>query len=213
MPRFQVFGGSDDEPRRPEEAGPPEPEAAPHWVGPTAGEENPSAGEESPSERWKPPSGESSPPDEPAPIEDDSQSGDEAEPEPERSGESEPETERQPTSRVSVIDEQPQRPAPPEGASEEEYKWHTYKHYPSGRPDAIEFIDTYKAFGRNRILRGLNMSLPEGMVSMILGPSGTGKPVCIQHMVGLLYPDQGDILVHGESVPNMPDDDLFEMRK
>ncbi len=57
------------------------------------------------------------------------------------------------------------------------------------------------------------MGLPEGMVSMILGPSGTGKSVCIKHMVGLLYPDQGDILVHGESVPNMADDDLFEMRK
>jgi phospholipid/cholesterol/gamma-HCH transport system ATP-binding protein len=116
-------------------------------------------------------------------------------------------------SRVSVVDEQPPRPAPPSGASDEEYKWHTYKVYPSGRPDAVEFIDTYKAFGRNRILRGLNMGLPEGMVSMILGPSGTGKSVCIKHMVGLLYPDEGDILVHGESVPNMPDDDLFEMRK
>jgi phospholipid/cholesterol/gamma-HCH transport system ATP-binding protein len=116
-------------------------------------------------------------------------------------------------SRISVVDEPATRPAPPAGASEEEYRWHTYKHYPSGRPDAVEFIDTYKAFGRNRILRGLNMGLPEGMVSMILGPSGTGKSVCIKHMVGLLYPDQGDILVHGESVPNMPDDDLFEMRK
>ncbi len=116
-------------------------------------------------------------------------------------------------SRVSVVDEPPTRPAPPAGASEEEYKWHTYKVYPSGRPDAVEFIDTYKAFGRNRILRGLNMGLPEGMVSMILGPSGTGKSVCIKHMVGLLYPDEGDVLVHGESVPNMPDDNLFEMRK
>jgi phospholipid/cholesterol/gamma-HCH transport system ATP-binding protein len=48
---------------------------------------------------------------------------------------------------------------------------------------------------------------------MILGPSGTGKSVCIKHMVGLLYPDEGDVLVHGESVPNMKDDDLFEMRK
>ncbi|GAC1388046.1 MAG: hypothetical protein NVSMB48_27560 [Marmoricola sp.] len=116
-------------------------------------------------------------------------------------------------SRVSVVDEAPPRPAPPEGASEEEYKWHTYKTYPSGRPDAVEFIDTHKAFGRTRILRGLNMGLPEGMVSMVLGPSGTGKSVCIKHIVGLLYPDQGDVLVHGESVPNMADDDLFEMRK
>jgi phospholipid/cholesterol/gamma-HCH transport system ATP-binding protein len=117
------------------------------------------------------------------------------------------------SSRVSVKEEPAMRPAPPPGADEEEYKWHTYKNYPSGRPDAVEFIDTYKAFGRNKILRGLNMGLPEGMVSMILGPSGTGKSVCIKHMVGLLYPDDGDILVHGESVPNMPDDDLFEMRK
>jgi phospholipid/cholesterol/gamma-HCH transport system ATP-binding protein len=117
------------------------------------------------------------------------------------------------SSRVSVVDEQPPRPDPPKGVSEEEYKWHTYKVYPSGRPDAVEFIDTYKAFGRSHILRGLNMGLPEGMVSMILGPSGTGKSVCIKHMVGLLYPDRGDCLVHGESVPNMPDDQLFDMRK
>ncbi|MHB8690370.1 MAG: ABC transporter ATP-binding protein [Solirubrobacteraceae bacterium] len=117
------------------------------------------------------------------------------------------------SSRVSVVDEPASRPAPPSGASEEDYKWHTYKVYPSGRPDAVEFIDTYKAFGKNRILRGLNMGLPEGMVSMILGPSGTGKSVCIKHMVGLLYPDDGDILVHGQSVPNMADDDLFDMRK
>ena len=63
------------------------------------------------------------------------------------------------------------------------------------------------------MLRGLNLGIPEGKISMILGPSGTGKSVCIKHMVGLLYPDQGDVLVHGESVPNMPDDELFEMRK
>jgi phospholipid/cholesterol/gamma-HCH transport system ATP-binding protein len=116
-------------------------------------------------------------------------------------------------SRVSVVDESPPRPEPPSGASDDEYKWHTYKVYPSGRPDAVEFIDTYKAFGRSKILEGLNMGLPEGMVSMILGPSGTGKSVCIKHMVGLLYPDEGDILVHGKSVPNMPDDELFDMRK
>jgi phospholipid/cholesterol/gamma-HCH transport system ATP-binding protein len=116
-------------------------------------------------------------------------------------------------SRVSVVDEQPPRPAPPEGASEDEYKWHSYRVYPSGRPDAVEFIDVYKSFGRSRVLSGLNMGLPEGMVSMIIGPSGTGKSVCIKHMVGLLYPDQGDILVHGESVPSLTDDDLFEMRK
>jgi phospholipid/cholesterol/gamma-HCH transport system ATP-binding protein len=95
----------------------------------------------------------------------------------------------------------------------EEYQWHTGQHRDHGSEDAVEFIDVVKAFGRNRVLNGLNLGLPDDQISMILGPSGTGKSVCIKHMVGLLYPDEGDVLVHGESVPNMKDDDLFEMRK
>jgi phospholipid/cholesterol/gamma-HCH transport system ATP-binding protein len=121
----------------------------------------------------------------------------------EPAAEAEPEDER---GRVAVVSE----PGP---ADDEEFKWHTGLKRPTGVPDAIEFIDVHKAFGRNRILRGLNMGLPEGKISMILGPSGTGKSVCIKHMVGLLYPDDGDVLIHGESVPNMADDELFEMRK
>jgi phospholipid/cholesterol/gamma-HCH transport system ATP-binding protein len=95
----------------------------------------------------------------------------------------------------------------------EEYQWHTGERRDHGSNDAIEFIDVKKSFGRNTILNGLNLGLPDDMISMILGPSGTGKSVCIKHMVGLLYPGEGDVLVHGESVPNMADDDLFEMRK
>jgi phospholipid/cholesterol/gamma-HCH transport system ATP-binding protein len=109
-------------------------------------------------------------------------------------------------SRVSVVEER-------RGDEDDEYRWHTGLNRPTGVPDAVEFVDVHKAFGRNKILRGLNMGIPEGKISMILGPSGTGKSVCIKHMVGLLYPDQGDVLVHGESVPNMEDDELFEMRK
>jgi phospholipid/cholesterol/gamma-HCH transport system ATP-binding protein len=116
-------------------------------------------------------------------------------------------------SRISVAHEPEVRPDPPAGTDPDEYRFHTYKVYPSGHPDAVEFKDVYKSFGRSHILRGLNMGLPEGMVSMILGPSGTGKSVCIKHMVGLLYPDRGDVTVHGQSVPDLPDDDLFEMRK
>src|SRR3954454_4542446 len=96
---------------------------------------------------------------------------------------------------------------------EDPYQWHTGRKREHGSTDAVEFIDVVKAFGRNTVLNGLNLGLPEDQISMILGPSGTGKSVCIKHMVGLLYPDEGDVLVHGESVPNMPDDDLFEMRK
>jgi phospholipid/cholesterol/gamma-HCH transport system ATP-binding protein len=118
----------------------------------------------------------------------------------------EPPPVRRPTPRVSV------RRGPGDGA-EDEYRWHTGLSRPTGAADAIEFIDVHKSFGRNKILRGLSMALPDDRISMILGPSGTGKSVCIKHMVGLLYPDEGDVLVHGRSVPNMADAELFEMRK
>ena len=96
---------------------------------------------------------------------------------------------------------------------EDPYLWHGGRTRDHGTDDAVEFIDVHKSFGRNTILNGLNLGLPDNQISMILGPSGTGKSVCIKHMVGLLYPDDGDVLVHGESVPAMADDDLFEMRK
>jgi phospholipid/cholesterol/gamma-HCH transport system ATP-binding protein len=95
----------------------------------------------------------------------------------------------------------------------EEFPFHSGVIRPSGKPDAIEFIEVHKSFGRNHVLRGLNMSLPEDTVSMIIGPSGTGKSVCIKHIVGLLYPDEGDVIVHGQSIPSLSDAELFETRK
>src|ERR687888_260470 len=93
------------------------------------------------------------------------------------------------------------------------YRWHTGEKRDHGGEDAIEVIDLVKQFGRTRVLNGLNLGLPNDQISMVLGPSGTGKSVLIKHIVGLLYPDAGDVLVHGESVPNLTDDELFEMRK
>jgi phospholipid/cholesterol/gamma-HCH transport system ATP-binding protein len=98
-------------------------------------------------------------------------------------------------------------------SEEEEFAFHTGTVRPSAEPDAIEFVEVHKSFGRNHVLRGLNMGLPENQISMILGPSGTGKSVCIKHIVGLLYPDQGDVIVHGRSIPSLPDAELFELRK
>jgi phospholipid/cholesterol/gamma-HCH transport system ATP-binding protein len=95
----------------------------------------------------------------------------------------------------------------------EPYKWHTGRKRDHGGEDAIEIIDLVKQFGRTRILNGCNLGLPDNMISMVLGPSGTGKSVLIKHIVGLLYPDSGDVLVHGESIPAMSDDELFEVRK
>ncbi len=96
---------------------------------------------------------------------------------------------------------------------DDEFEFHRGQVRHTDEPDAIEFVDVHKTFGRNHVLRGLNMALPENKISMILGPSGTGKSVCIKHIVGLLYPDEGDVIVHGKSVPSLPDAELFEMRK
>ncbi len=100
-----------------------------------------------------------------------------------------------------------------DGAEGEEFRYHTGVAHASKVPAAVEFIDVHKSFGRNHVLRGLNLEIPEGQVSMIIGPSGTGKSVCIKHIVGLLYPDQGDVIVHGQSIPSLADADLFETRK
>jgi phospholipid/cholesterol/gamma-HCH transport system ATP-binding protein len=98
-------------------------------------------------------------------------------------------------------------------AESDPYRFHTGRKRDHGGEDAIEIIDLVKQFGRARILNGLNLGLPEDQVSMVLGPSGTGKSVLIKHIVGLLHPDSGDVLVHGESIPSMTDDELFEVRK
>ncbi|MGH2894457.1 MAG: ABC transporter ATP-binding protein [Solirubrobacteraceae bacterium] len=80
-------------------------------------------------------------------------------------------------------------------------------------PNAIEFRDVHKAFGGNRVLMGVTMAIPKGQITMIMGPSGTGKSVCISHMVGLTRPDSGDVLVEGVSVPDLGEDELFTLRK
>ncbi len=131
-------------------------------------------------------------------------------------------------SQIAVTDQQPSGPYISEDGSElgrdfilpgvnagdtDPYRWHTGLKRDHGGEDAIEIIDLVKQFGRTRILNGLNLGLPDDQISMVLGPSGTGKSVLIKHIVGLLYPDSGDVFVHGESVPDMTDDELFETRK
>jgi phospholipid/cholesterol/gamma-HCH transport system ATP-binding protein len=78
---------------------------------------------------------------------------------------------------------------------------------------AIEFVDVHKRFGDNQVLDGLSLEIPEGKISVIMGPSGVGKSVCISHMVGLEFPDAGDVLIQGESVPAMSRSALARMRR
>jgi phospholipid/cholesterol/gamma-HCH transport system ATP-binding protein len=78
---------------------------------------------------------------------------------------------------------------------------------------SITVENCFKAFGSNAVMKGLSLGIPEGMITVVLGPSGTGKSVLIKHLIGLMFPDDGDVKVHGESVPDMRMSELLEMRK
>jgi phospholipid/cholesterol/gamma-HCH transport system ATP-binding protein len=77
----------------------------------------------------------------------------------------------------------------------------------------IRTHEVYKSFGNNPVLRGLSLGIPEGTISVVLGPSGTGKSVLIKHLIGLLYPDSGDVIVHGKNVQDLKMSALLEMRR
>lgn len=77
----------------------------------------------------------------------------------------------------------------------------------------IEFKDVHKQFGEKKVLKGLNFTVNKGDIAVVMGPSGTGKSTVIKHIVGLLNPTSGDILVDGVSVQNCNEKELLELRK
>ncbi|MCP3970490.1 MAG: ABC transporter ATP-binding protein [Rhodobacteraceae bacterium] len=64
----------------------------------------------------------------------------------------------------------------------------------------IEMRDVHKAFGINRVLRGVTLTIPRGESMVIIGGSGTGKSVALKCILGLIRPDTGQILLDGEDV-------------
>jgi phospholipid/cholesterol/gamma-HCH transport system ATP-binding protein len=77
----------------------------------------------------------------------------------------------------------------------------------------VEVTDLHKAFEGKTVLDGVTCQIPAGKISVVMGPSGTGKSVLLRHVVGLLYPDSGDVTVAGKSVPNLGEDELLELRR
>ncbi|WBB58764.1 ATP-binding cassette domain-containing protein [Streptomyces sp. WMMC500] len=70
-----------------------------------------------------------------------------------------------------------------------------------------------KSFGRQNIWRDVTLTLPAGEVSVMLGPSGTGKTVFLKSLIGLLKPEEGQVLVDGVDMVNDRERDVFEARK
>jgi len=70
-----------------------------------------------------------------------------------------------------------------------------------------------KSFGSKVVLKDVNLEIPQGSTTVILGLSGQGKSTIIKHIVGLLKPDSGEILVDGIDVATCSKEELFETRK
>ncbi|QGY47699.1 ATP-binding cassette domain-containing protein [Maribellus comscasis] len=79
--------------------------------------------------------------------------------------------------------------------------------------NVIEIRNLKKAFGKNEILKGINLNLKKGENIAILGQSGTGKSVLTKCIVGLIYADSGEINVFGKNVYSLTTGELEEIRK
>jgi phospholipid/cholesterol/gamma-HCH transport system ATP-binding protein len=64
----------------------------------------------------------------------------------------------------------------------------------------IQLKDLHKSFGSQQVLDGLNLTIPDGQITAVIGPSGEGKSVLLRHIIGLMQPDSGQIEVDGESI-------------
>ena len=77
----------------------------------------------------------------------------------------------------------------------------------------IEIRDLHKKFGSQEVLSGVNLTVKRGETLLIVGPSGEGKTVMIKHIIGLLRPDRGTVIVDGVEVNKLRERELAPVRK
>ena len=82
----------------------------------------------------------------------------------------------------------------------------------SGDP-VIRLIGVEKTFSGQPVLRGLNLDIPRGKLTTIIGRSGGGKSVLLKHLIGLLKPDRGQVLVDDVDITTLGAHQLNEVRK
>ncbi|MED5564454.1 MAG: ABC transporter ATP-binding protein [Gemmatimonadota bacterium] len=78
---------------------------------------------------------------------------------------------------------------------------------------SIQLNDVHRTFGQNHVLRGLDLEVLDGETLCIIGFSGAGKSVILKHMVGLIRPDSGDVLVDGQNVSDLDVGEVNELRR
>jgi phospholipid/cholesterol/gamma-HCH transport system ATP-binding protein len=77
----------------------------------------------------------------------------------------------------------------------------------------IQVQDLHKTFGRQRVLRGLSLDVATGEIMVVIGRSGGGKSVLLKHLIGLLRPDSGVILVDGRDITRLRGSALDRIRE
>jgi phospholipid/cholesterol/gamma-HCH transport system ATP-binding protein len=77
----------------------------------------------------------------------------------------------------------------------------------------IELKGVFKRFGRKVVLDGVDFTVAQGETVALLGPSGAGKSVLLKHIIGLINPDAGEVLVDGLSVPRLARAELSALRQ
>ncbi|MCG2676530.1 ABC transporter ATP-binding protein [bacterium] len=77
----------------------------------------------------------------------------------------------------------------------------------------IVIEDLHKSFGDNKVLRGVNLKIEKGKTFVIIGRSGCGKSVLLKHIIGILKPDKGRILIDGCDITKLDKKRLNEVRK
>lgn len=77
----------------------------------------------------------------------------------------------------------------------------------------IEIKDLYKAFGKQNVLNGATLTIPDREVVTIMGKSGCGKSVLIKHIIGLLSPDKGSVVIDGVDLTTLETRELDRIRE
>lgn len=77
----------------------------------------------------------------------------------------------------------------------------------------IELREVHKRLGDREILKGLTLTVPNGMNYVLMGPSGTGKSVTLKHIIGIFRPDRGSVRVDAQEVPAMDRRQLMALRR
>ncbi len=77
----------------------------------------------------------------------------------------------------------------------------------------IKVEDLTKSFGKQLIWGDVSLTIPEGQISVMLGPSGTGKSVLLKTIIGLLKPDKGSVVIEGLDICHCSERDLYDIRK